>query len=106
MKIREKMCSWVGHKFDEIDEAMILIKDVAINRDAFLKDKIICKRCKKEFILKPRANQLIQKDMDTLKIVFFIALALFIGLGISMFKYEDCKKVGHSTTYCVLNFGS
>lgn len=38
-------------------------------------------------------------------ILFFLVLA---GLGIwwQTYKYHDCRKVGHSKTYCILNIGS
>ena len=48
----EILCKIIGHKFDLIEEIMMSIKNVAINRQNFSQDKIICKRCKEEFKLK------------------------------------------------------
>jgi len=41
-------------------------------------------------------------------LIFIVSATLFFGtLGLSLwwviYKYHDCIKVGHSTTYCVIN---
>lgn len=33
-------------------------------------------------------------------------LLLFLTMWWQVFKYQECKKVRHSTTYCVLNINS
>jgi len=38
-------------------------------------------------------------------IIFFIIL-LSISIWWKIYKYHDCKKVGHSTLYCVLDIGN
>lgn len=40
-------------------------------------------------------------------ILAILALIIFIYLGIAweIYKYHDCKKVGHSTFYCVMQGG-
>lgn len=41
-------------------------------------------------------------------IIMYIAIAVVIfGLTIwwQIYRYQDCKKVGHSTFYCVMNIG-
>lgn len=32
-------------------------------------------------------------------------LLLVIGIWWQVYKYHDCKKVGHTTMYCVLDIG-
>ena len=46
------LCKLFGCKFNIIEKTMMEIKNVAQNREGFLKDKIICKRCKTEYSLK------------------------------------------------------
>jgi len=46
------LCKMFGHKFDLVEETIMSIKNVAINRKSFLQNAIICKWCKKEFRLK------------------------------------------------------
>lgn len=46
--------------------------------------------------------------MNTLKGLGLIGLALtviFGGIYIEMYRFSDCKKVGHGTFYCILNMG-
>lgn len=48
------------------------------------------------------------KQNDTKMILPIILIFIFlIGLGffIEIYKYQDCKKVGHSSLYCFLNAG-
>jgi hypothetical protein len=45
---------------------------------------------------------------STLQVATIVVVLLaFFGLsvGCSVYKYHDCKKVGHSTLYCVMNLG-
>lgn len=35
-----------------------------------------------------------------------VLLVAFVAIGVSIkFRYGECKKVGHSTLYCVLDLG-
>jgi hypothetical protein len=36
---------------------------------------------------------------------FFMVFLLFIVYKWQSFKYHECKKVGHSTLYCVMDIG-
>ncbi len=48
-------------------------------------------------------------EMDHLKIILGIIGIIFIFILAfywESFKYDECIKVGHSKTYCVLNIGS
>lgn len=45
---------------------------------------------------------------DGLKmIVFLLTIVLMIGSAIwwEIYKFQDCKKVGHSTLYCLFSSG-
>ena len=37
--------------------------------------------------------------------VSIIILVLSFSIWLQLYKFKDCKKVGHSTTYCVLKIG-
>jgi len=39
-------------------------------------------------------------------IIILVALVLWAIIGWEVYKYKECKKVGHSTFYCVMTFGS
>lgn len=41
------------------------------------------------------------KDIATYTIITIVVLTAFFGLKI--YSYKDCKKVGHSTFYCIIN---
>jgi len=34
-----------------------------------------------------------------------IIIICILGIWIDVYKYKDCKKVGHSKMYCILSFG-
>lgn len=35
--------------------------------------------------------------------LLFIAAVLALGISIATYKFRDCKKVGHTTLYCILD---
>lgn len=46
--------------------------------------------------------------MNMLKGLGLVGLALTVilrGIYIEMYRFSDCKKVGHETFYCILNMG-
>lgn len=45
------------------------------------------------------------KCTGTLILLVIIAIALFCGILVEIYKYKDCKKVGHTALYCWLNAG-
>lgn len=35
--------------------------------------------------------------------LLLVAAILALGLGTTVYKFRDCKKVGHTTLYCILD---
>jgi len=42
---------------------------------------------------------------QNIAVVAIIVVVLFIGFEIEKYKFTDCKKVGHTTLYCIFNLG-
>jgi len=40
-----------------------------------------------------------------LLLILFFVLTMIIAFWYQSYKFEDCKKVGHSTMYCVFDIG-
>jgi len=49
------------------------------------------------------------KDMNRIikLILFVVVITIFVtsGIWIEMYRFKDCKKVGHTALYCILNLG-
>jgi len=45
-------------------------------------------------------------EVAELRNFIFILLLMVALFYFERFKYDDCKKVGHSTLYCVLKLGN
>ena len=46
------------------------------------------------------------KDFTEAVVLTAIAVAvIFLPISCSVFNYKECKKVGHSTLYCVMHLG-
>ncbi len=44
-------------------------------------------------------------DNDYVPYGLIIIVLVTIGYFIETYKFKDCKKVGHSTMYCILSIG-
>jgi hypothetical protein len=40
--------------------------------------------------------------LDMILVVIAVLVILSLGIWWTVYKYGDCKKVGHGTTYCVV----
>jgi|FreactcultuFSWF8_1027224.scaffolds.fasta_scaffold02437_10 hypothetical protein len=45
------------------------------------------------------------KYQSALVFLVIIAIALIAGICIEVYKFKDCKKVGHTSLYCFLDAG-
>lgn len=44
--------------------------------------------------------------MEKIAYGLIVLLILWAGFSIEKYKYDDCKKVGHGTFYCLMKIGS
>ena len=46
-----------------------------------------------------------KKDHEMTFYLSFLAIVLVTLYFIERYRYQDCKRVGHETLYCILNMG-
>lgn len=44
-----------------------------------------------------------KKFLEKMIMPTFIIALLVMSVGFSIYKFNDCKRVGHSTLYCILD---
>lgn len=45
-------------------------------------------------------------NANALILIIAILLATVFGLWLEVYRYHDCKKVGHTTFYCITDIGT
>lgn len=48
-------------------------------------------------------KSVLEKIGACLLIIIGATVVFYLFFGIPIYMYKDCKKVGHSTIYCILN---
>lgn len=47
-----------------------------------------------------------KKNTLQILVIFFLLISFMVVIGLEIYKFDDCKAVGHKTFYCILKLGT